>query len=93
MAQRNLSVAKAQIQQKEKDRRILQLTIAEIGEMPQSEDIKLYKGVGKMWVLRIASLSSTYRTEFETLNALAKVPERTETDDGKGIEAGGEGYD
>jgi len=48
MSQRNLAVTKAQIQQKEKDRRILQLTIAEIGELPRSEDIKLYKGVGKM---------------------------------------------
>jgi prefoldin subunit 1 len=50
MSQRNLAVAKAQIQQKEKDRRITQLTIAEIGELPRSDDIKLYKGVGKMWV-------------------------------------------
>lgn len=48
MSQRNLAVTKAQIQQKEKDRRILQLTIAEIGELPRSEDIKLYKGIGKM---------------------------------------------
>jgi len=48
ISQRNLAVTKSQIQQKEKDRRILQLTIAEIGELPRSEDIKLYKGVGKM---------------------------------------------
>jgi len=50
MSQRNLAVAKAQIQQKEKDRRILQLTIAEIGGLPQSDDVKLYKGVGKMFL-------------------------------------------
>jgi len=50
ISQRNLAVTKSQIQQKEKDRRILQLTIAEIGELPRSEDIKLYKGVGKMFL-------------------------------------------
>ena len=43
-------MAKAQIQGKEKDRRILQLTIAEIGALSRSDDIKLYKGIGKMWV-------------------------------------------
>ncbi|KAF8323966.1 hypothetical protein DL93DRAFT_2104364 [Clavulina sp. PMI_390] len=50
MAQRNLSMSQAQKQQKEKDRRILQLTIAEINEMPKSEDIQMYKGVGKMFL-------------------------------------------
>jgi len=50
LSQRNLALTKAQIQQKEKDRRILQLTIAEISELPRSEDIKLYKGVGKMFL-------------------------------------------
>lgn len=48
LSQRNLSIARSQIQQKEKDRRIVQLTISEIGAIPRSEDVKLYKGVGKM---------------------------------------------
>ena len=51
-------MAKAQIQQKEKDRRIVQLTISEIGSLPSSDDIKLYKGIGKMYAFLILRLMS-----------------------------------
>ncbi|KAF9515032.1 hypothetical protein BS47DRAFT_823977 [Hydnum rufescens UP504] len=47
---RNLSLSRAQTAQKDKERRILQLTIAEIGTFPRTEAVKLYKGVGKMFV-------------------------------------------
>jgi len=47
---RNLSLSRAQTAQKDKERRILQLTIAEIGTFPRAETVKLYKGVGKMFV-------------------------------------------
>lgn len=46
-SQRNLNVAKTQIQGKERERRILQLTIEEINSL--NEDVNVYKGVGKMY--------------------------------------------
>ena len=45
-SQRNLNVSKQQIAVKERERRILQLTIEEITSL--QGDVNLYKGVGKM---------------------------------------------
>lgn len=45
-SQRALSVAVQQTSVKERERRILQLTIDEIGQI--QGDVNLYKGVGKM---------------------------------------------
>ena len=45
-SQRALTVSKQQTAAKERERRILQLTIEEIKSL--DEDVKLYKGVGKM---------------------------------------------
>lgn len=47
-SQRALSMTRQQVATKERERRILQLTIDEIGSM--EGDVKLYKGVGKMYV-------------------------------------------
>jgi chaperonin cofactor prefoldin len=47
-SQRALSVARQQTAAKERERRILQLTIDEIDQM--EDDVNLYKGVGKMFV-------------------------------------------
>lgn len=49
-------MVRAQIGQKEKDRRILQLTIGEISELPRDEDVQLYKGVGKMYAFGVTRL-------------------------------------
>ena len=45
-SQRALNVSKQQIAAKERERRILQLTIEEITSL--QGDVNLYKGVGKM---------------------------------------------
>ncbi|KAJ3005588.1 hypothetical protein NUW54_g4275 [Trametes sanguinea] len=47
-SQRALNVSKQQIAAKERERRILQLTIEEITSL--QEDVNLYKGVGKMFM-------------------------------------------
>ena len=51
-SQRALSISKQQIAAKDRERRILQLTIEEINSL--DEDVKLYKGVGKMCVEQMA---------------------------------------
>jgi len=50
-SQRNLSIVRSQIQSKEKERKILQLTMREILAVPEGEG-KMYKGVGKMYAFR-----------------------------------------
>ncbi|KAG8901220.1 hypothetical protein FRB99_005475 [Tulasnella sp. 403] len=50
---RSLSLCRAQISQKERDRRVLQLTTGEIMAIPRTsgaDDVKMYKGVGKMFM-------------------------------------------
>lgn len=50
-SQKQLSIVKAQIQGKEKERRILQLTMRELAAVPEAkseDDGRMYKGVGKM---------------------------------------------
>ena len=47
-SRRSLDLAAQQVQAKERERRILQLTIDEISQMPQ--DVNMYKGVGKAYV-------------------------------------------
>jgi prefoldin subunit 1 len=48
-SQRALNVSRQQAAVKDRDRRILQLTIDEIGHM--DGDVNLYKGVGKMFLM------------------------------------------
>ncbi|KAG9011251.1 hypothetical protein FRB94_003259 [Tulasnella sp. JGI-2019a] len=50
---RALAISKAQIAQKERDKKMLQLTISELGAIPKGDgvgDVKMYKGVGKMFM-------------------------------------------
>ncbi|KAI0347993.1 Prefoldin [Trametopsis cervina] len=47
-SQRALGISKQQLAGKERERRILQLTIEEI--KPLGQDVNLYKGVGKMFM-------------------------------------------
>ena len=47
-SQRALNVSKQQIAAKDRERRIVQLTLEEISSL--EEDVNLYKGVGKMYV-------------------------------------------
>ncbi|RDB29465.1 putative prefoldin subunit 1 [Hypsizygus marmoreus] len=48
-SQRALNIAQQQMAAKDRDRRILQLTIDEISQI--EEDVNLYKGVGKMFMM------------------------------------------
>lgn len=50
-AQKQLQIVKTQIQSKEKERKILMLTMRELSAVPektQGEETRMYKGVGKM---------------------------------------------
>ncbi|KAG8842275.1 hypothetical protein FRB96_005774 [Tulasnella sp. 330] len=50
---RALAVSKAQVSQKERDKKMLQLTISELNAVPRgqgADDVKMYKGVGKMFL-------------------------------------------
>lgn len=46
-SQRQLQMVKAQIGSKEKERKILELTMRELATIP-GDDTKMYRGVGKM---------------------------------------------
>lgn len=52
-SQRALNLSKQQIAAKERERRILQLTIEEIKSL--DEDVNLYRGVGKMYAFKYYS--------------------------------------
>ena len=79
-SRRSLDLSLQQIQAKERERRILQLTIDEITQMPQ--DVNMYKGVGKMYVV---CLSGRVRSNH------VQVHDGTKKHDGRGPEEPGEG--
>jgi chaperonin cofactor prefoldin len=57
-SQKQLSIVKTQIQSKEKERKILTLTQRELSAVPErtrGEETRMYKGVGKMYVIRFLS--------------------------------------
>ncbi|WWC73856.1 uncharacterized protein I206_107828 [Kwoniella pini CBS 10737] len=49
LSQKQLSLVKAQIQSKEKEKKILTLTVRELNYIPKEHE-GLYKGVGKMFI-------------------------------------------
>ena len=63
-SQRQLAVTKSTQQAKERERKILQLTIEELNGI--KGDVKVYKGVGKMYVSR------TQSTAFELTKPLIR---------------------
>ncbi|ORX37552.1 Prefoldin [Kockovaella imperatae] len=74
-ATRSLSVVRAQIQSRERERKILTLTQRELADVPG--ECKMYKGVGKMFVLQSrkdvdGTLSAQEKTVSEDLTNLAK---------------------
>ncbi|OCH88754.1 Prefoldin [Obba rivulosa] len=65
-SQRALNISRQQIAAKERERRILQLTIEEITSL--EGDVNLYKGVGKMFMMvPRPSLESELKTEEKEL--------------------------
>ncbi|VDB91600.1 unnamed protein product [Peniophora sp. CBMAI 1063] len=74
-AHKNLGATKQQIAVKERERRILQLTIEEITGL--EPDVNLYKGVGKMFMMEPRpdmekSLKDEEKTLTDDLNNLGK---------------------
>jgi prefoldin subunit 1 len=87
-SQRALNVARQQTAAKERERRILQLTIDEISQL--EKDVNLYKGVGKMYDSRrlyyTPILVDNFSNRFmmvprNTMEAEMKKEERELTDD------------
>jgi len=76
---RNLSLSRAQTAQKEKERRILQLTIEEVNSLPRTDNVKLYKGVGKMFinVPRAAMDRSLKEQEKELSNDISNLNKKS----------------
>ncbi|KAK1923387.1 Prefoldin [Papiliotrema laurentii] len=65
-SQRSLQVVRAQIASKEKERKILQLTMRELSTVPQ--DGRMYRGVGKMFVQQPREeIDSTHATQEKAL--------------------------
>lgn len=74
-SQRALTVTRSQTAAKERERRILQLTIDEIAAIKQ--DVKMYKGVGKMFMavpkpVMEKEIKAEERGLTEEINALNK---------------------
>jgi hypothetical protein len=83
-SQRALSVARQQTTVKERERRILQLTIDEIDHM--ESDVNLYKGVGKMFVGSLCR-----RFIFVRILTRIQVPYGPSNDDGTRTQGSREG--
>ncbi|KAK8849805.1 hypothetical protein IAR55_005141 [Kwoniella newhampshirensis] len=49
-SQKQLSLVRAQIASKEKERKILTLTVRELATVPNDKENKMYRGVGKMFI-------------------------------------------
>lgn len=81
-SQRALSVARQQTAAKDRERRILQLTIDEIDHM--ESDVNLYKGVGKMFVGSPTVLYCRILIRIQ-------VPDGPSNNDGTGTQGPGEG--
>ncbi|KIM70110.1 hypothetical protein SCLCIDRAFT_1207405 [Scleroderma citrinum Foug A] len=74
-SQRSLSLTKQQVAAKERERRIVQLTIGEISSV--GPDVNLYKGVGKMFMMvpqksMEQELKSQEKELTEEINSLGK---------------------
>ncbi|KAF8529195.1 Prefoldin [Hysterangium stoloniferum] len=66
-SQRALSITRAQVTSKERERKILQLTIDEIHSM--EGDVNMYKGVGKMFIaVPRSTMEKDLRTEEKGLS-------------------------
>ncbi|KAL0951767.1 hypothetical protein HGRIS_008439 [Hohenbuehelia grisea] len=85
-SQRALNTAKQQIAAKDRERRILQLTINELGQM--GTDVNHYKGVGKMFMMvpqaemnkDLKSQEKELSDDIDSLNKKAKFLEKQCTD-------------
>ncbi|OBZ78637.1 putative prefoldin subunit 1 [Grifola frondosa] len=67
-SQRALNISRQQVAAKERERRILQLTIEEISSL--QSDVNLYKGVGKMFMMKDLT------DDINNLNKKAKYLEK-----------------
>ncbi|RSH78146.1 uncharacterized protein EHS24_002602 [Apiotrichum porosum] len=66
-SQRQLQMVKAQIGSKEKERKILELTMRELATIP-GDDTKMYRGVGKMFIAQPrAEITSKHTAQEKAL--------------------------
>ncbi|KAJ2927279.1 hypothetical protein H1R20_g6473, partial [Candolleomyces eurysporus] len=85
-ARRSLDISLQQSQAKERERRILQLTIDEITQMPK--DVNMYKGVGKAFMMvprdtmeqQLKSQEKELSDDISNLNKKAKYLEKQYND-------------
>lgn len=87
-SQRALNVSRQQTAAKDRERRILQLTINEITSL--EKDVNMYKGVGKMCVLHTCILDILTRARFmmvprQEMEKELKDQEKDLTDDINGL--------
>jgi hypothetical protein len=50
-SQKELSLTQASIAAKNREKRMLQLTVQDLASVPREEPVKMYEGVGKMYVI------------------------------------------
>ncbi|CED82224.1 Prefoldin beta-like [Phaffia rhodozyma] len=68
-SRKELSLVNAQILAKERERKMLQLTVRQLGDVPSEESVRMYKGVGKMFLLQPRStLEEAHSTEEAALS-------------------------
>ncbi|WRT69863.1 uncharacterized protein IL334_006854 [Kwoniella shivajii] len=83
-SQKQLSIVRAQIQSKEKERKILALTTRELGHVPRDDSSTMYKGVGKMFIeqprteidIEHSTLEKSLNEEVSNLTKKAKYLEK-----------------
>ncbi|KAJ9110577.1 hypothetical protein QFC20_002906 [Naganishia adeliensis] len=51
-SQRSLSIVNAQITSKNREKKILELTTQQLNAIPRAENVKMYKGVGKAFIMQ-----------------------------------------
>ncbi|KAJ9107492.1 hypothetical protein QFC21_000946 [Naganishia friedmannii] len=51
-SQRSLSIVNAQITSKNREKKILELTTRQLNAIPRDEQVKMYKGVGKAFIMQ-----------------------------------------
>jgi hypothetical protein len=56
-SQKELSLTQASIAAKNREKRMLQLTVQDLASVPKEEPVRMYEGVGKMYVPYFSALA------------------------------------
>ncbi|KAL7414106.1 Prefoldin [Mrakia frigida] len=90
-SQKDLSLVRAQLAGKDREKRVLELTAKQLDQVPKEEGAKMYRGVGKMFLLQPRSTiedahstaSKEIADEIVNLNKKAKYLQK-QFDDANG---------